>query len=72
MEQIAKACPMLEELELGLHWLSNMKIDDVTLLSLPIFFSHLKSVRFKTFHITNERRFERILPHYDSLDDCAQ
>lgn len=52
MQQIAKACPMLEELDLGLHWLSHMKIDDATLLSLPTLFPHLKSVRFKAYRIT--------------------
>jgi len=53
MEQIAKACPMLEELDLGVHFLSHMKIDDATLLSIPNLFPHLKSVRFNTYRITN-------------------
>jgi hypothetical protein len=52
IEQIAKACPNLEEFDLGFSLWSSMKIDDKTLLALPELFPHLKGVRFSTYSVT--------------------
>lgn len=51
-EQIAKSCPLLEELDCGFRVWSNMKLDDSTLLKLPKYFPHLKSITFNMYHVT--------------------
>jgi hypothetical protein len=52
LEQIAKACPNLEEFDLGFSLWSSMKVDDKALLALPELFPHLKGVRFGTHRVT--------------------
>lgn len=52
LEQVAKACPLLEEIDLGLGIWSHMKIDDAALRSLPQLFPFLKAVRFNTYRVS--------------------
>ena len=51
-EEIAKCCPMLEEINAGGSNHSNMKIDDATLLTLPSLFPNLKAIRFNMSRVT--------------------
>lgn len=51
-EEIAKCCPMLEEVNAGGSIHSNMKIDDATLLTLPSLFPNLKAIRFNMSRVT--------------------
>jgi len=53
LEQVAKACPLLEEIDLGLGTWTHMKIDDAALRSLPPLFPHLKAVRFNTYRVSS-------------------
>jgi len=52
-DEIAKCCPMLEDIDAGENILSRMKIDDLTLLSLPQLFPHLKCIGFNMHKVTN-------------------
>lgn len=62
-QKVAEACPLLEELDLGVGGRSHMKIDDASLLALPELFPHLKSIRFKTYRVSNAglKEFCRIM-----------
>lgn len=52
-EQIAKSCPVLEDLDMGDHVWTKMKIDNHTLAKLPELFPHLKSISFNTYKLTD-------------------
>lgn len=51
-EQVAQSCPLLEDIDAGFRVWSNMKLDDATLLKLPEYFPHLKSITFNMYHLT--------------------
>jgi F-box-like len=53
MQQIAKACPLLETIDVGYSMWSRMRIDDKDLQTLPSVFPHLKAVLFNTFKLTD-------------------
>ena len=52
-EQIAKACPLLEAIDVGYSVWSNMKCDDKALQLLPSIFPHLKELRLNTYKISD-------------------
>ena len=52
-EEIAKACPLLEEIDVGSSWWSTMKIDQETFLSLPVLFPRLNAIRLSLYHVSD-------------------
>jgi hypothetical protein len=68
LKQIAKACPLLESIDLGYSLWSIMKIEDKDLMSLPLLFPHLKHIQLCTAKVSNsgiaafcERMGDRLL-----------
>jgi hypothetical protein len=51
--QIAQACPLLEEIEIGYVPKSKLRISDSELVRLPSLFPHLQKVNFSMFVICN-------------------
>ena len=52
LEEIAERCPMLQSIDLGYSFWSNMHISPDGLCQLPSLFPHLKEVKFDTFNLT--------------------
>jgi len=52
-EEIAKACPLLEEIDVGSSLWSTMKIDQETFLSLPVLFPRLNAIRLSLYYVTD-------------------
>jgi hypothetical protein len=68
LEQIAKACPLLESIDLGYSIWSIMKIENKDLMSLPSLFPHLKHIQLCTAKVSDsgiaafcERMGDRLL-----------
>jgi F-box-like len=53
LQQIAKACPLLETIDVGYSLWSRMSITDEDLQTLPSLFPHLKAVLFNTYNVTD-------------------
>lgn len=69
-EQIAKACPLLEVLDVGYSLYSSMKVDDAALQELPSLFPHLKEIRLSMDRLTNAGLtgfFERMGDRLESI-----
>lgn len=52
LEQLAQACPLLKDIELG-HENTSIKETDKQILSLPRLFPHLSTVGFNMINVTN-------------------
>lgn len=51
---IAKACPVLEEIDLGFSLLSRMMLTDADISSVPTLFPRLNKIRFCTTYMSND------------------